>query len=147
MIRNVYLINVIKPLYQYLLTNHNLIEKVTLKNIPELLRKDIPTSLNKLKIDLLYFLPGEKQVYPKGVIIKILKLIHLKKDYAVDIDQVILKAVVDVIDRFIKIIRPKKIYFGEKDMQQLKIIDDFVKEKSYLRTKVISCKTIRERKW
>ena len=50
----------------------------------------------------------------------------------------------DVIDRFIKIIRPQKIYLGEKDMQQLKIIEDFVKKK-YVKTKVIGCMTIREK--
>ena len=42
------------------------------------------------------------------------------------------EAVADVIDRFIKIIRPKKIYFGEKDMQQLIIIDDFIKKNQKL---------------
>ena len=38
------------------------------------------------------------------------------------------EAVVDVIDRFIKIINPEKIYLGEKDFQQLKIIEDFIKK-------------------
>ena len=36
------------------------------------------------------------------------------------------EAVADVVDRFIKIIGPNKIYFGEKDMQQLKIIEEFL---------------------
>ena len=53
-------------------------------------------------------------------------------------------SVVDVIDRFIKIIKPKKIYLGEKDMQQLKIIEHFVKT-NRINTKVIRCKTIREK--
>ena len=54
------------------------------------------------------------------------------------------KAVVDVIDRFLKIIKPKKIFLGEKDMQQLKIVHDFVK-KNHPGTIVIGCKTIREK--
>ena len=54
------------------------------------------------------------------------------------------EAVADVIDRFIKIIKPKKIYFGEKDMQQLKIVEDFIR-KQYIKIKVVSCKTIREK--
>ena len=53
-------------------------------------------------------------------------------------------SVVDVIDRFIKIINPKNIYLGEKDMQQLKIVEHFVKE-NYSKTKVVGCKTIREK--
>ena len=48
----------------------------------------------------------------------------------------------DVIDRFIKLIKPKRIYFGEKDMQQLKIIEHFIKKK-YDKIKVVGCKTIR----
>ena len=54
------------------------------------------------------------------------------------------EAVVDVIERFIKIINPKKIYLGEKDMQQLKIMEHFI-SKIYNKIKIIGCKTIRER--
>ena len=43
-----------------------------------------------------------------------------------------------------KIIKPSKIYLGEKDMQQLKIIEEYIK-KNEIKTKVISCNTIREK--
>ena len=36
------------------------------------------------------------------------------------------------------------MYFGEKDMQQLKIIEDFIKKK-HSKTTVVGCKTIREK--
>ena len=49
-----------------------------------------------------------------------------------------------MINRFIKIIEPKKIFFGNKDLQQLKIIEDFVK-KNYPKIKVVGCKTIRDK--
>ena len=62
------------------------------------------------------------------------------------LDLIILKAIADVVDRFIKIINPNKIYFGEKDFQQLIIIEDFVK-KNHPKCKVVPCKTIREKKW
>ena len=51
----------------------------------------------------------------------------------------------DVIDKFIKIIKPKKIYFGEKDMQQLKIVEKFYRKRNQKSLKVIGCKTIREK--
>jgi pantoate--beta-alanine ligase len=51
---------------------------------------------------------------------------------------------VDVIDRFIRIIKPKRIYLGNKDMQQLKIVEEFIKRK-HNDTKVIGCKTVREK--
>ena len=54
------------------------------------------------------------------------------------------KAVVDVIDRFIKIIKPKKIFFGEKDFQQLKLIEIFTK-KNNMNVQIVGCKTIREK--
>ena len=54
------------------------------------------------------------------------------------------EAIADVIERFIKIIKPKKIFFGEKDMQQLKIIIHYVK-KNNLKSKIIGCKTVREK--
>ena len=53
------------------------------------------------------------------------------------------EAVVDVIDKFIKIIKPNKIFLGEKDMQQLKIVEEFI-NRNKIKTKVIACKTIRE---
>ena len=53
------------------------------------------------------------------------------------------ESVVDVIDKFIKIIKPNKIFLGKKDMQQLKIIEEFI-NKNQINTKIIGCKTIRE---
>jgi len=53
-------------------------------------------------------------------------------------------AVADVINRFIKIINPKNIYFGKKDMQQFIILKDFIK-RNYKNINVVGCKTIREK--
>ena len=41
-------------------------------------------------------------------------------------------------------INPSKIFLGEKDMQQLKIIEEYIK-KNKIKTKVVGCKTIREK--
>ena len=49
-----------------------------------------------------------------------------------------------MIQRFINIINPKKIYLGQKDMQQLILIKDYF-NKNKINTKVISCKTIRQK--
>ena len=38
-------------------------------------------------------------------------------------------AVVDVVERFTNIINPHKIYLGNKDMQQLKLIESFFAKK------------------
>ena len=110
------------------------------KKYPRRIKEDIK-NLKKLKIDFLY-LPKEKEIYPKGQN-KNIKISSLKKILCGKNRPGHFEAVADVIDRFIKIIKPKKIYFGEKDYQQLKIIELFIK-KNHPETKVISCKTIRE---
>ena len=108
---------------------------------PKNLRKDI-FILKKLKIDYLY-LPSTKQIYPDGSR-KNIKIHSFEKILCGKNRPGHFKAVADVIDRFIKIIRPKKIYLGEKDMQQLMIIKHFIK-KNHDAINVIGCKTIREK--
>jgi len=110
------------------------------KKYPRRIKKDI-RKLKKLKIDFLY-LPKEEDIYPNGQN-KNIKISPLKKKLCGKNRPGHFEAVADVIDRFIKIIKPKKIYFGEKDYQQLKIIEFFIK-KNHSKTKVIPCKTIRE---
>ena len=98
--------------------------------------------MKRLKIDYLY-IPSNKQIYPKGTNKKI-KISAFRKKLCGAQRPGHFEAIVDVIERFIKIIHPKKIYLGEKDMQQLKIIENFVKKK-YTNVKIVGCKTIREK--
>jgi pantoate--beta-alanine ligase len=110
------------------------------KKYPRTLSKDIEI-LKKLKIDFLY-LPSPKQIYPNGVNLKI-KLHQFSKVLCGKSRPGHFKAVVDVIDRFVKIINPTKIFLGEKDFQQLKLIEHFL-TKNKSKTSVVLCKTIRE---
>ena len=116
-------------------------KKSDFKKYPRVLKKDI-YKLKKLKIDLLY-LPKTNQIYPKGSN-KNIKISSFEKKLCGKYRPRHFKGVAGVIDRFIKIIKPNKIYFGEKDMQQLIIISDFI-NKNHPKTKVIPCKTIREK--
>ena len=47
------------------------------------------------------------------------------------------------MDRLTKIIKPKKIFMGEKDFQQLYLVKKFIKKN--IKSKIISCKTIRDK--
>ena len=114
--------------------------KIDYQKYPRTLKKDI-LILKKLKVDYL-FIPRHNQIYPNGPD-KRIKISSFGKKLCGKFRSGHFEAVADVIERFIKIINPKKIYLGEKDMQQLKIIEHFVK-KNYNRIKVIGCKTIRE---
>ena len=111
------------------------------KKYPRILRSDI-SLLKKYEADFLY-LPTTKQIYPNGPNKKI-KISIFSKELCGKFRPGHFQAVVDVIDRFIKIIKPNKIFLGEKDMQQLKIIEDFI-NKNKIKTKVIACKTVREK--
>jgi len=115
-------------------------KKTDYKKYPRDLKKDI-SLLKKLKVDYLY-IPNHKQIYPNGPSRKII-ISNFEKKLCGKFRPNHFKAIVDVVNRFIEIIRPKKIFFGEKDYQQLKIIEHFVK-KNKLKTKVVGCKTIRE---
>ena len=110
------------------------------KKYPRVLRKDI-SILRKQKIDYLY-IPRNNQIYPNKKKENI-KISPLGKKLCGRFRPGHFEAVVDVINRFIKIIKPKKIFLGEKDMQQLKLIESHTK-KYNKGTEVISCKTIRE---
>ena len=111
------------------------------KNYPRNFKKDI-SLLRKYNVDYLY-LPTMKQIYPFGYNKKI-KINSFSKKLCGKSRPGHFEAVVDVINRFIKIINPSKIFLGEKDMQQLKIIEEYI-NKNQIKTKVVACKTIREK--
>ena len=47
------------------------------------------------------------------------------------------------MNRLTKLIKPKKIFMGKKDFQQLFLVKNFIENK--FNTKVIGCKTIRNK--
>ena len=116
-------------------------KKIDYLNYPRSLRKDIST-LKKNRVNYLY-LPKFNEIYPEGYN-KNIKISSFKNKLCGKFRPGHFESVVDVIERFIKIIKPKRIYFGKKDMQQLKIVEEFINRK-HSNTKVIGCKTIREK--
>ncbi len=107
---------------------------------PKSIKKDIKI-LKSHKIDFLY-IPSHKEIYPHGPSKKI-KINTFAKKLCGKNRPGHFEAVVDVICRFIKIIKPAKIYLGKKDMQQLKIVEDYI-NRNFKDIKVVGCKTIRE---
>ena len=111
------------------------------KKYPRVLSKDM-NILKKLRVNFLY-LPKSKEIYPNGRN-KNISINQFKKRLCGKFRPGHFEAIADVIDRFIYLIKPKKIFLGEKDMQQLKIIQHFVK-KNHPKINVVGCKTIREK--
>jgi pantoate--beta-alanine ligase len=116
--------------------------KIDYKKYPRTPKKDIKL-LRKSKVDYLY-IPNHREIYPKGTKHKI-SINKFESELCGKTRPGHFKAIVDVVERFVKIINPKRIYFGEKDFQQLLIIKDYFKKK-YSQIKIIGCKTIREKK-
>ena len=81
------------------------------KKYPRNLKKDI-SILRKYNVDYLY-LPTMKQIYPLGYNKKI-KISPFSKKLCGKSRPGHFESVVDVIDRFIKIINPSKIFLGKK---------------------------------
>tara|TARA_B100001175_G_C19410914_1_gene591073 strand:+ start:1 stop:846 length:846 start_codon:yes stop_codon:yes gene_type:complete len=111
------------------------------KNYPYNIKKDI-SILKKIKaVDFLY-IPKFKDIFnsKKNLNIKINKK---DKILCAKFRKGHFEGVLDVMDRFTNLIRPNKIFMGEKDFQQLVLVKNFIENK--YKTKVVACKTVRDK--
>ena len=109
------------------------------KTYPKNLKKDL-NYLKKLKVNYVY-LPTVKQIYLKKN--NRIKLNKLQNILCAKFRKGHFEGVLDVLDRFIELISPHKMFMGEKDFQQFFLVKNFI-EKKY-NTKVYVCKTIRNK--
>ena len=110
------------------------------KRYPRNNKKDL-SILKRLNVNFVY-LPKKKDVYfiKRTLPIKINKnnLILCAKYRKGHFE-----GVLDVMERLTKIIKPQKIYMGEKDFQQLYLVRKYIQNK--YKSKIIQCKTIRDK--
>ena len=116
-------------------------KKNDFKNYPRNLKSDIK-KLKKLKIHYLY-LPTYSDIYSFKAKNK-MYLSNFSKQLCGKFRRGHFKSVINVVNRFLEIIKPKYIYLGLKDFQQLILIENHIK-KNKIKSKVIKCKTIREK--
>ena len=109
------------------------------KNYPRNLNKDLQI-LKRLKVNYVY-IPTVDQIFNNKQLPKIL-LNRSQKILCAKFRKGHFEAVLDVLNRFVKLISPKSIFMGEKDYQQFFLVKNFI-EKNY-KTKVYVCKTIRD---
>ena len=110
-------------------------------NYPRNNKKDL-SILRKLKVNFVY-LPKIQDIYSLKRKLKI-KLNKEDKILCAKYRKGHFEGVIDVMDRLVKMIKPKKIFMGEKDYQQFHLVKKYI-EKKY-RSKIIICKTIRNLK-
>jgi len=115
--------------------------KKDLKSYPRNIQKDLKILKKTKKVDFVY-LPKFKDVYDNN---KKSKITISKKDkiLCAKFRKGHFEGVLDVMDRLTKIINPNKIFMGEKDLQQLYLVKNFL-EKKY-KAKIIPCRTIRDK--
>ena len=98
--------------------------------------------LKKLKVNYV-FMPNKKEIYDskkrkKMVLSKKHKILCAKyrKGH--------FEGVIDVMDKLTNIIKPKKIFMGKKDFQQLYLVKKHIIKRK-INTKIVECETIREK--
>ena len=108
------------------------------KTYPRDLIKDI-NFLKRLKVDFIY-LPTVNQIYkdktmPQIILKKSQKILCAKSRKGH------FEGVLNVLNRFVKLISPKILFMGEKDYQQFFLVKNYI-EKKYA-THIYPCQTIR----
>ncbi len=111
------------------------------REYPRNIKKDL-SILKKLKVNFVY-LPDKKHVFNSKRSSKI-RLNKKEQILCAKFRKGHFEGVIDVMDRLTNLIKPSKIFMGEKDMQQLYLVKDYI-EKRYA-SKIINCKTVRDLK-
>ena len=109
------------------------------KTYPKNLKQDL-SYLKKLRVDYVY-LPTIKQIYWKKN--DKIKLNKSQNILCAKFRKGHFEGVLNVLDRFIELISPQKMFMGEKDFQQFFLVKNFIENK--YNTKVYVCKTIRNK--
>ena len=108
------------------------------KRYPRNLTKDL-SMLEKLKIDYV-LVPSKKDIFKNKKMMRV-KIKPKYKILCAKFRPGHFEGVLGVINQFLKIIKAKYMFLGEKDFQQVFLIKNFIKKK--FKTKAFICTTIR----
>lgn len=113
--------------------------KEDLKKYPNTFKSDLKI-LNDLKVDFL-FTPTYEEIYPDNYRYKIVET-DFSKILCGKFRPGHFDGVLTIVMKLLNIIKPTRAYFGEKDYQQLKLIEGMVKT-FFIDTKIISHPIVR----
>ena len=108
---------------------------------PKDIKKDLRLLTKTKKVDFVY-IPKVKEIFKNNKSPKI-KLIKIDKILCAKYRKGHFEGVLDVMNRLTNIIKPNKIFMGNKDFQQLLLVKKYLEKK--FNTDVIGCKTIRNK--
>jgi pantoate--beta-alanine ligase len=111
-----------------------------LERYPRTLDRDLKL-LESLNVDEV-LAPSSAELYPKGYRFRV------EPDGSADGMEAVcrpgfLPGVMTVVMKLLNLVRADRAYFGEKDYQQLKIVEEMV-EDFFLPTRIVPCPTVRE---
>jgi len=107
---------------------------------PKTFEKDLEI-LSKTSCKII-FAPNKKEIYPKGVNSE--KTVSKYRDILCDLSRSgHFDGVTTVVKILFNIIKPSRVFFGEKDFQQLKIIEQLIIQND-LKIDLIKCPSIRD---
>ena len=116
-------------------------QKKDFKSYPRNQKKDLKI-LRILKVDYLY-LPSIKDIYSFKPNNKVF-LDKFSKQLCGKYRKGHFRGVLNVVNRFLDIIKPKKLLMGRKDFQQLYLVKKHTIKRK-IKTKIVECETIREK--
>lgn len=112
-----------------------------LANYPRMENQDL--SLLEMAGCDIAFIPSVKEIYPNGNQLLDIHFGELEQTMEGEFRPGHFRGVATVVNRLFSIVNPEKVYFGEKDFQQLAVIQMMVKMLN-LKIKIIGCPTLRE---
>ena len=104
--------------------------------------KDIEL-LDSISENIILFTPDIDEIYSGKVVSDSYDFGDLDKYMEGEFRKGHFQGVATVVHKLFEIVTPNNVYFGEKDFQQLRIIEDLVQRNRY-KLNVIRCKTIRQ---
>ena len=118
-------------------------DKKDLKSYPKNLTKDC-NYLGSISSDIIIFAPEINDIYDNNLSVKKFNFYGLDKFMEGKYRKDHFNGVATIVSHLFNIVKPNNAYFGVKDFQQLRIIQQLVIENN-IPVNVIGCETIREK--
>jgi pantoate--beta-alanine ligase len=117
--------------------------KKDLKSYPKNLTKDC-NYLDSISSDIIIFAPDINDIYDNNLSVKKFNFYGLDKFMEGKYRKGHFNGVATIVSYLFRLVKPNNAYFGEKDFQQLRIIQQLVIDNN-IPVNVIGCETIREK--
>lgn len=115
-------------------------KKKDLQTYPKTLEQDLEKA-QALGVDFV-FLPSAQEIYPNGYTYQVRKL-GLCEEMEVKDRAGHFEGVLTVVLKLLLLVKPDYAYFGEKDYQQLELVEGMVRE-FFIDTAIVRCPTVRD---